>query len=279
MLTKLDVDDKQGHTLSLPLQDSSAGYTVKSIEGLDPVKATITSSSFAQLDGSQQQSARRENRNVIVKVGIEPYSGGSTVRALRTALYAYFMPKAFLILKFYEDDVLTATIEGQVESCEAPLFSQNPEANVSIICFDPAFQAPAATVVNGSTVSNSTEQTINYPGTLEVGYEFQLNINRTIAAGAGFTIYNRRPGGSIAQLDVICPVALASGDVIKISTKARSKTATLVKSGGATSSYMYAVSGQSSWGPLYPGNNYVRVYATGAAIPFTITYTASYGGL
>jgi hypothetical protein len=279
MLTKLDVDDKQGHTLSLPLQDSSAGYTVKSIEGLDPVKATITSSQFAQLDGSQQQSARRETRNVIVTIGIEPYSGGSTVRALRTALYAYFMPKAFLIFKFYEDNVLTATIEGQVESCEAPLFSKDPELKVSVLCFDPAFQAPSATVVNGNTVSSSTEQTINYPGTLEVGYEFQLNVNRAINAGSGFTIYNRRPGGSIAQLDVICPVSLASGDVVKISTKARAKTATLVKSGGATSSYMYAVSGQSSWGPLYPGNNYFRVYCSGAAIPFTVTYTASYGGL
>lgn len=279
MLTKLDVDDKQGHTMSFPLQDSSAGYTIKSIDGLDPVKATITSSSFAQLDGSQQQSARRENRNIIVSIGMEPYSGGSTVRALRTALYAYFMPKAFLIFKFYEDDVLTATIEGQVESCEAPLFSKDPELKVSVICFDPAFQAPTPTVVNGNTVSTSTEQMIDYPGTIEVGYDFQLNINRTIAAGSGFTIYNRRPGGTVAQMDIICPVALAAGDVIKISTKARAKTATLIKSGGATSSYMYAVSGQASWAPLYPGNNYFRVYCPGAAIPFTVTYTTKYGGL
>jgi len=274
MLTKLDVEDLQGHTLSLPLQPSTPGYTIQEIEGLDPVKSTITSSNFAQLDGSQFQSAKRENRNIVLKIGMEPYfSGGSTVQSLRTALYAYFMPKTVVNLKFYIDDVLTYTIQGTVESCESSLFSKTPEVTVSIICFDPNFLAPAAVTVNGNTVATTTEQTVTVTGTVETGYVFTLSVNRSIS---GFTIYNRRPDGSVEQLDVA--MALVSGDVVKISTEFKNKYATLTRS-GTTTSILYAVSTTSKWGPLWPGANYYRVLVAGAAIPFTVVYTPKYGGL
>ena len=273
MLTKIEVEDLQGNTLSLPLQDNSAGYTVTNVDGLDPVKATIVSSPFAQLDGSQFQASRRENRNVVMTIGIEPYFGGSTVRSLRAALYAYFMPKTNVNLKFYDDGVLIATIGGQVESCEAPLFSKDPSVAVSIICFDPSFLAPAYTTVNGNTVSTTTEQTIAYPGTTEAGYLLTLNVNRSLSA---FSIYNRRPDGTVGLIDVT--YAFLAGDVVKINTVSKNKYITVTRAGIVTS-ILYAVSSTSKWNPLYPGNNYYRVLATGAAIPFTIGYTAKYGGL
>jgi hypothetical protein len=277
MLSKVDVVGPSGSTLSLPLADTSAGYILKGIEGLDPVKATLVSSSFAQLDGSQFQSARRENRNVILTVGIEPYSGGATVRSLRAALYAYFMPKTVVTLKFYDDDVFFASIVGTIESCETPLFSKDPELNISIVCFDPAFSAASATSVSGNTVSSSssTEQTINYPGSVETGYLFTLNVNRSIS---GFTLYMRRAGGSALALDFAA--SLVSGDVVKISTASRDKYARLTHS-GVESSVLFDVSKSSIWTPLWPGDNFLRVKQadTGAAIPFTLAYTTKYGGL
>jgi len=275
MLTKLVVDNLQGQTLTLPLQPTTPGYTIKEIDGLDPVKSTIVSSNFAQLDGSQFQSAKRENRNIILKIGMEPYySGGSTVAALRSALYAYFMPKSVVNLNFYIDDVLTYTIQGTVESCETALFSKYPEVSVSILCFDPNFLAPVATTVNGNSVSNTTEQTVAVAGTVETGYLFTLSVNRSISS---FTIYNRRPDGTIAQIDVA--MSLQNGDVVKISTEPKNKYATLTRSGVVTS-ILYAVAAISKWGPLWPGNNYYRVYAAaGTAIPFTIVYTPKYGGM
>lgn len=274
MLTKIDVDDFQGNTLSLPLQPTTPGYTIREIEGLDPVKSTIVSTAFAQLDGSQFQSARRENRNIILKVGLEPYfAGGSTVASLRSALYTYFMPKTSVELTFYIDDVATYSIQGTVESCESSLFSKDPEMTISILCFDPNFTALSPVTVNGNTVADTTEQTITVAGSVETGYVFTLSVNRSIS---GFSIYKRRPDGSIVQMDVT--MALASGDVVKISTEPKNKYATLTRS-GSTSSILYAVSNNAKWGPLYPGVNYFRVLVSGAAIPFTLVYTDKYGGL
>jgi Phage tail protein len=273
MLTKIEVEDLQGHTASFPLQATDTGYTIKDIAGLDPVKSTIVSAQFAQLDGSQFQSSRRENRNIILTIGIEPYYGIWTVRDLRAALYAYFMPKNNVNLKFYMDDVLSASIMGQVESCEADLFSKDPQVVVSIICFDPNFVGPNEVTVNGNTVSGTTEQTINYPGSVETGYLFTLNVNRT---AAGFTINNRRPDGSSAELDFT--MALLNGDVISLSTVSRDKYVTITR-GGVTSPALYAVSTTAKWGPLYPGDNFFRVSTAGAAIPYTVKYTPKYGGL
>lgn len=274
MLTKIEVDNLQGQTLSLPLQDTSAGYTVRSIDGLDPVKATIVSAQFAQLDGSQQQGARRENRNILLRIGMEPYSGGSTVRSLRTALYNYFMPKAFLKINFFEDDVLTASITGQVESFENPLFSKDPEVAISIICFDPSFVDPSLTTVSGNTVTGSTEQTIAYSGTIEAGMIFRMTANRAMA---GFAIHNRRPDGTESIL-LDSTYAIANLDQIVVSTMPKNKYATLKRS-SITSSILYTLATGAKWGALYPGNNYFRVVAAGAAVPFTIEYTAKYGGL
>jgi hypothetical protein len=183
------------------------------------------------------------------------------------------MPKTPLVLSFHNDGVLYATIAGEVESCEATPFAKEPEATASIICFDPSFIAPAPVVTAGNSVATIAEQTVVYSGSVETGYVFQLNVNRSIS---GFTLYNRRPDGTMRQMDVA--IALVAGDVVKISTEFRNKYATLTRA-GVTTSILYAVNPTANWGPLNPGNNFYRVLIAGAAVPFTLTYTPKYGGL
>jgi hypothetical protein len=274
MLTKVEVDNLQGKTLSLPLDDISGGYVIKDIAGLDPVKATISTSAFAQLDGATFQGARREMRNILMKLGIEPDYATTSVAALRQSLFSFFMPKTDVLLRFYMDNVLHSTIQGKVESCEAPPFSQDPELVASILCMDPNFKHPS-TISYLSTVTTATtsEYNLNISGTVETGYVFTLNVNRSIS---GFTIYNRRPDGTVRQMDVT--LALVAGDVVKISTEPRNKYATLTR-GGVTTSILYAVSPTSNWAPFNPGYNYYRVLVSGAAIPYTLVYTPRYGGL
>lgn len=273
MLTELKVEDLQGNTLSLPFRDNSSGYTIQEITGLDPVKATIVSSAFAKLDGAQAQSARMETRNINITIGLEPYFGGLSAGDLRQALYSYFMPKSFVNLKFYDNGVFYASIMGQVETFDAPLFTSEPQGNVSIICFDPNFTTPTDVIVNGATVATLVEQTIVYPGSVETGYIFQLNVNRNMS---DLIIHNRRPDNSESTLEF--SASLENGDVVKISTVSRDKYATLTRS-NVTTSILYAVTPASNWGPLYPGLNYIRASASGTAVPFTITYRAKYGGL
>jgi hypothetical protein len=273
MLTKIEVEDRQGHTLVLPLQDSTSGYTIKDIDGLDPVKSTIVFSSFAQLDGSQFQSSRLENRNIIIKIGIESYYGAATVREMRQALYAYFMPKTTVNIKVFIDGVEFAYIQGQVESCEAPLFSKDPEVVVSLLCFNPNFIGAENVIVTGNTVADATEQTIDYEGTVETGFMLELAVNRSLSA---FTIYNRRPGGETWEFAFTAP--LLTNDVVLINTLSRTKQAILTRAGNV-SSVLYGVAPTSSWPNLWPGENFFRVLATGAAIPFSIDYIPKYGGL
>lgn len=272
MLVKVEVRTRQGNLLSLPLEDISDGIIVGDIEGLDPVKATLVSSSFAGLDGQQYQSSRRDLRNIRIKLDLDP-DPTDTVRDLRNRLYGFFMPKSEVDLRFYMEDGLTVNISGRVESFEAQLFTAEPAADISIICFDPDFQGLAPVVISGNTVSTNAEFLINYEGTVETGIEFTLLPNRTLTE---FAIYHRAPDDTMRILEFAAPLAV--GDMLNISTVSGSKGATLLRTGTSTS-VLYGISPQSNWTELASGPNYFTVYAVGAAIPFQIKYVNKYGGL
>jgi hypothetical protein len=273
MLTTVEVRTRQGTLMVLPLEDISSGLIVADIQGLDPVKAVIVSSSFAQLDGAQYQSSKREPRNILMTIELEPDFVTTSVRDLRSQVYGFFMPKREVNLRFYDSDGLIVDIWGRVEYCQTPLFAKESEVNISILCMDPDFIDQDSIVVPGNTVSDFTEFLISYEGTVGVGVEFILNVNRTVSE---FAIYHRPPNEAVRTLEFIAP--LQNLDVLTINTIPGSKEATLTR-GGVDSSLLYGVTPQSNWIELIPGDNYLSVYASGAAIPFNITYMPRYGGL
>lgn len=263
MITLIEVRTLQGTLLSLPLGDASNGVSVKDVGGLDPVKATIVSS----------QSSRRENRNITMKLGIEPDYISASVRGIRSMLYGFFMPESSVSLRFYDSDGLTVDISGKVESFEAPLFSSEPTADISILCFDSDFVDINAVDLSGSTVSTTAETLVEYDGSIETGFVFALNADRVVSS---FAIYNRPPDNALRTLDF--EADLQAGDTLEISTVSGSKSITLTRS-GVRSSYLYGKTAQSDWIDLFPGDNYMRVYAEGNPVPYTITYAPRYGGL
>lgn len=278
MLTKVETRTSQGGLLTLPLRDISAGFVIKDIGGLDPVKATIVTSSFAQMPGAQRQSSSRETRNVTIKVELEPNYISSSVRDLRNILYGYFMPQTQVELRFYDTDGLVVKASGEVESCESALFTKEPAVDISIVCFDPDFIELETVGVTGTSTAGSTEQLISYAGSVETGIEFTLNLNRSLSE---FTIYHRPPDNTLRSLDFAA--SLIAGDVLKINTVPGSKGATLTRA-GSDSSLLYGVSSESNWiklmsAPGGNGANYIRVQASGVGIPFGIQYLNRYGGL
>lgn len=279
MLSVVEARTSQGSLLTLPLDDISSGYVVQAIEGLDPVKATLVSSSFANQDGAQYHSSRRDPRNIKIQLGFEPNYEFESIRFLRNRLYEFFMPKTEVSLRFisvYGTGILdkqTVDILGRVESCESPLFAQEPAIDISVMCFDPDFIVPEPVTIYGSTVSTTDEVPYIYEGTVETGYEFKLNVNRSVSS---FSIYHRPPDGTLRVIDFSDP--LVAGDVVTISTAVGDKRVTRTRA-GVTTSLLYAMSPQSHWHEFHPGANNIRVYATGAAIPYTITYTTKHGGL
>jgi hypothetical protein len=273
MLTTVEVRKPAGTLLTLSLEDVTNGIYLKDIQGLDPVKATIVTSSFANLDGSQLHTTKREERNIVMKVVIDPDYSTDSVRSLRRHLYSFFMPKTPVDLRFIDDDGLEVNILGRIESFESPIFTDKPQADISIICFDPDFVDQEPVETSGNTTSGSTEVLYDYVGTVETGINFKLYVDRTLTQ---FTIYHRPPDGIMRTLDFAAN--LVAGDVVEINTVPGNKYAQLNRT-GTVSSLLYAVSPQSNWISLEEGNNHIRVYATGAAIPYDLNYTPRYGGL
>lgn len=274
MLETVEFRNVAGALLTLPLEDVVSGYLLDDVQGLDPVKAVLVSSSSANIDGSQYQSARREDRNLKFIIGLEPnFSVGETVRMLRTALYGFLMPKSEVTMKFTLIDGLEVEIKGRVETFETAIFSKDPAVEIVVLCFDPDFIDPIPVTLSGNTVSDMTETLIAYPGTVETGIELTININRTVSE---ITVYHRPADGTTRTLNFA--ESLVAGDILKISTVVGNKYATLTRL-GVTSSILNGVSPQSNWVELQNGNNYIRVYAEGAAIPYTISYIKRHGGL
>lgn len=273
MLTKVEARTSHGTMIDFVLDDMSDGIILENIEGLDPVKATLVSSSFAQMDGAQYHSSRREPRNLKFTFGLEPDYEEDSVRDLRNRLYGFFMPKSLVRLRFYMLDGLIVEISGRVEALESPMFTQEPKVDISIMCFDPDFVVLAPIELAGNTVADDTDTLIEYDGTVETGIVLVLNVDRTITE---FTIYHKPPDNVVRTLDFAA--ALEAGDVVTISTIVGAKGATLVR-GGTISSLLYGISPQAKWIELVQGDNYIRVYAEGDPIPYEISYTPRYGGL
>jgi len=273
MLTKIEVTNRRGNVLTLPMIDDDSSYVVNNIDGLDPVEATLAASGYAGIDGELFQSAKRAARNIKIKIDLEPSFENETYTSLRQDLYRYFLPKSQINIRLYQDTGLYVDIVGIVESMPSPLFDAKPAVDVSIICYQPDFQDPRVVLLNGNTVADTTNTVINYAGDVETGITLTLNANRPIS---DFTIYNTDEGGNIQQLDFTG--SLVAGDVLVVSSVTGSKGITLTRS-GMSSSYLYGRSAQSSWIQLFEGINNFRVYTTAEPVPYTLQYTVRYGGL
>src|SRR6478609_12341 len=126
MLEKVEVRNYSGGVLTFLLDDPSSGFVVRDIQGLDPVKAVLASSGFAGVDGAQFQSARRESRNILAIIGLEPDYATQSVKSLRDTLYDVIMPKDQCSVWFFDTDESLVYIDGRVESIETELFVQEP---------------------------------------------------------------------------------------------------------------------------------------------------------
>lgn len=273
MLTTVEVRTPAGELLTLPLEDVSDGLIINDIDGLGPVKATVVTSSFATMDGVQFQTVRREARNVVITLDLEPDYSLDTVEDLRDRLYSFFMSKSAVSLRFIRSGGLEVDVDGYVESCEPVLFTNEPKIVISIICPQPDLVDITPVELTGDTVDDTTETLVEYAGTVETGIVFVLTLDRDLSE---FNIYHRGPDNTITSLDI--NATLLNGDVLTINTIAGSRSVSLNR-GGTISSLLYAKSSSSKWTEFTRGDNYIRVYADGDPIPYEITYLKRYGGI
>ena len=276
-IDKVEVKNPQGNLLTLSLQDISNGHVVRDIRGLDPVKSTIVTSSFATMEGQQKQASSRESRNIVFELGYAPnFSINETVRDLRSRLYRYFTSGTDVELTFYMTDGLTVKTTGTVESCEAPLFVREPQTDVSIICYDPDFiDVNLVEMHTQFTTTDVFGSPIVIDGTSKTGLDsLRFTANQSLD---GFTVYHTTPSGTLRTMFVSVPLLV--NDQVNLRTVKGDKSITLTRL-GVTTSLMYAVSPQSLWVLLEPGENMLYVNTEAASpSPVLVDFHNRYGGL
>lgn len=119
----------------LRLTQSESDFQVVSILGLNPPKAQINSSRIAGLDGSKFNSAKLEERNIVITLKLN-----GDIERNRLRLYTYFNTKEWCKF-YYKNGSRNVYIEGYVETTEVDLFSQQELMQISIICPYPYFKA------------------------------------------------------------------------------------------------------------------------------------------
>lgn len=275
MLSRVEVRTRQGDLLKLPLlEENDSGYIIAEMNGIGPVKATLVSSSFAGVDGEIYQSARREARNITMKLELDPDPATDSVWGLRNRLYDFFMPKSEVSLRYILQTGLAVEIMGRVESCSPDHFSREPMVDISIMCFQPDFYELEPRTLSGLLTDDADYTQFEYEGTVETGIVITVEPDRSLDE---LTVYHLRPDGETETL-TYDNAPLQSGDELTISTVFGEKGATLKRS-GVVSSVLYGISPVSKWIELQPGLNGIRVYATGTGVPVTIEYVTKYGGL
>lgn len=273
MISSVEVQNASGLIQSFEIDNSDNGYQVRDIEGLNPVRANLVSTGFANMDGEQYQSSRREKRNLILTIGLIPDFIDTSVSTLRHNLYNFFMPKSTITLRFFRTDGVPVRISGRVETFDAPIFTRDPQVSISIVCFDPDFLVDEI-VVPGTSIQSPIYTPIVYDGTVSTGLLLELNVTASIE---GFTATVIRPGETGQALTY--NGGLIAGDVVTLSTVPGDKYINLLR-GSTLTSILSGVSPYSTWLTLENGeNNFGVLIDTPTPQAYNLKYRTRLGGL
>lgn len=273
MLTALSAVNSAGDKLDLPLGDSSSGYLVKGVSGLDPVKATFTTSTRANIPGSSFRSGTRESRNVVLSLELKPDFWNKTGESLRSRLYSFFNPGEQITIQVFLDGLLFGSLVGRTETFEADMFTKRPSATISILCFDPDIVGAPLTFGPFPTDSSAWRE-LTYAGTSPTG--FVMELGPFVSARTGFQVIVKN---SLGETTLNFSDSILASDTIKLSTVLGDKFIRRIRS-GVQASVLYGASVDSRWALLQPGVNQVRVSTAGTS-PFewNLVYDPRYGGI
>lgn len=158
------VENESGEQLRLTQNDK---YVIESITGLNPPSTSLNYSTLVNNDGSDYNSGRIENRNIVIQVYPK-----FPVEENRLRLYRIFKLKKTVKI-FYKNGSRNVYIEGQVESVEVSPFVSPQLVQISIICPKPHWLSVGEVVTDVSK-----EVTL---------FEFPFSID---AEGIPFSEYN-----------------------------------------------------------------------------------------
>jgi len=275
MIKTIKVTNSYGQSLTFTLRSpEKSGFFIKSVDGLDPVKATINMTESLSLDGGRFNSARLNTRNIIMSIGLLT---NPTIEDSRHTLYKYF-PLKNEVKVVVETDTKTVQTYGRIESNEIDIFSKEESTLISILCPESFFTSLEDQVINFSSVVSSftfpfsneslvekliifgnllTTPTKNvyYDGDVPVGFQMHILISGAVGS---FTIYKLETGDVMSLdadvIETLTGSSLDAGDEVYISTIKGNKRALLYRDGNEIN-ILNALGKDTTWMELDRGDN------------------------
>ena len=279
----------------------STGFILHDMTGLGPPTASVNTSKVATKDGSKYNSARAEERNIVLPMYFTPIP---TIEDARHRSYKYFPLKKPVILAFKTDN-RECQIVGYVETNEPDICSDREGCQVSIICPNPYFSSVYDTVTSFSGVEAafefpfSNEDTTNphiefgkivvkaenlvrYEGDAESGVQIRITASATVK---NITIYNVDTRGTMHsyhdKLVALTGSGIVKGDEIIITTDKGSRSVILLRNGKSTNILNAIDPRNDEWFSLTKGDNIFAYTADEGSdyLMFVVDHTTLYEGI
>ncbi len=129
MFFTLILENENGNRIDLSQTANRSMFS--KITGLNPPAGTISTSSYAGMDGSYLNNAFIEKRNVVISFEMH----GFGVEKRRHELYKVVKPSRYIKI-YYKTSNISVYAEGIVETCEIENFEKLTKGQISIICPD-----------------------------------------------------------------------------------------------------------------------------------------------
>lgn len=300
MIKKITVTNYVGDSLEMDLfHPEDSGFVIESIDGLGPVKSSINTSESATMDGTIYNSARSEQRNIVLNL---KFLFAPTIEDIRLKSYKFFPNKKPLTLTV-ETDKRKAYTTGYVESNEPSIFEKEEGCQISIICPDPYFYSVESqeTVFSGvdpvfefpfeNTVGETelilgeivhyTSREIVYRGDSEVGV--RINIH-ALGNFSNLTLFNAKNDESMtistSRITAILGSPIQAKDDLIIDTRRGKKSMRLIRD-GRTYNVLSALGRNVDWLGLEIGSNVFYYIAESGEnnIQMTIENSVLYEGV
>lgn len=302
MIKSVSITNHLGETLKIILSEENpdSGIIVTNIDGLGAAKADINTTTLATSDGSIYNSARLNQRNIVIDLML---TFAPQVEDSRQRIYQYFPIKKQITLTI-ETDNRTAKINGYVESNEPEIFSEKEVVQLSLICPDPYFRSDKTnrTIFSGidplfefifsneslddgliefGSIEVATERSILYTGDADVGIVLRIH---AIGPAKKISIYNVRTRESMTidtdKLAKLTGSGVIAGDDIIIDTNRGKKSIQLLRA-GHTTNILNCLDRGANWFRLEKGDNIFAYIAEEGAenLYFSIDNEVVYEGV
>lgn len=307
MIQSFTITNYLGDSIKLELRrPENSGFLVKSVTGLGPVQANISTTEMATNDGSSFNSARLNQRNIVFQFVFLDTIHGESIEDLRQKSYKYFPLKKKLEV-IVEADNRCAKIEGYVESNEPDIFSSQEGTQISIICPDPYFysagenntnvtvfntvepmlefpfanESTTSALLEMGVIKNQTEQLIVYSGDSEIGLTITIH---AIGKASNISIYNINTRETMRidtnKLETLTGSGIVAGDEIIICTVKGEKSIILIRD-GKTTNILNCLDKNADWLKISKGDNIFAYTAESGSdnLQFKIENRIAYEGL